>query len=543
MLRTGTIGDRWVGPAPAAPYLMSVMSTVHQSHTMPRVGATTTSAGMSPVEAVDGPGVASRGDVAVTGAALRAVAVGTGTAVLYSAASLYRFWMMKAGVDLAIFGEAVRHYANGDLPWSQMKAVQGFNLLGDHFSPVIALAAPIYRLWPHVWVLLIVQAVLIGLAAGILTYAAVRRVGRGLGLVVGAVYALSWGTQGLALFDFHEVAFALPLLVVVYLRLLDGRYRSAALWAMPLMAVKEDSVFLLLGVVLVLLAKRQWGTAALLGTYAIASFAFIVGFLIPGMSWSGRYTYWSSSAAGEGSPFVAAARNVVQAGSSGLAPLLLAILIVPVAALALRSPLMLGVLPPLAARFTSPQHAYWGPDFHYNATITVIVAVALLDGLIRLNGRPRWARAGAAWALAGTLVLLPWAPLGQLVRSPLCGDCHAVVMKVLNGHIPDGARVAAGDTAAAYLVDRVNVHGLHEEFLDSTGRPILPDYIVVDRIRDDGWQGDWLNNTLTDLTDYTYLGEAVRTGQPGLLDYDYAVVVPRQGPVPVDGDPQGTDAG
>ena len=183
------------------------------------------------------------------------------------------------------------------------------------------------------------------------------------------------------------------------------------------------------------------------------------------------------------------------------------------------------------------------PDFHYNATITVIVAVALLDGLIRLNGRPRWARAGAAWALAGTLVLLPWAPLGQLVRSPLCGDCHAVVMKVLNGHIPDGARVAAGDTAAAYLVDRVNVHGLHEEFLDSTGARSFPTA--------SSWTGSATTAgrvigsiaPLADLTDYTYLGEAVRTGQPGLLDYDYAVVVPRQGPVPVDGDPQGTDAG
>ncbi|WP_181069063.1 hypothetical protein [Rathayibacter sp. AY1C5] len=56
----------------------------------------------------------------------------------------------------------------------------------------------------------------------------------------------------------------------------------------------------------------------------------------------------------------------------------------------------------------------------------------------------------------------------------------------MHTHVPDGARVIAADRAAPYLVDGANVYGIHQDFVDSTGAPVLPDYIVVDKIRDDG---------------------------------------------------------
>jgi uncharacterized membrane protein len=44
------------------------------------------------------------------------------------------------------------------------------------------------------------------------TRAAGRALGRGKGLAVGVAYGLSWGLQRAVDFDFHEVAFAVPLL-------------------------------------------------------------------------------------------------------------------------------------------------------------------------------------------------------------------------------------------------------------------------------------------------------------------------------------------
>ncbi|WP_264202509.1 DUF2079 domain-containing protein [Streptomyces hydrogenans] len=51
---------------------------------------------------------------------------------------------------------------------------------------------------------------------------------------------LAWGTQSLVGFDFHEVAFALPLLALACRAYLDGRLRAAAGWAAGLLLVKED---------------------------------------------------------------------------------------------------------------------------------------------------------------------------------------------------------------------------------------------------------------------------------------------------------------
>jgi len=441
---------------------------------------------------------------------------------LYADLSMARYRHMDAGIDLAIFGQAVRNYAHWQLPWSNIKAIAGFNLLGDHFSPVVALAAPAYWLVPHVWVLLIVQAGLIAGTTFLITRVVARHLGQGAGLLIGSIYALAWGTQGLALFDFHEVAFALPLVAMSYLRLLEGRDRSAVLWAMPLMLVKEDCVFLLLGLALVLLARRQVKLAAATAGYAVGTFALIVGVIIPHSSYYGRYTYWSSSAAG-GNFVSRSFTDLVHAFSSGQAPHLLVVLLLPTLGLALRSPLMLGVIPPLLSRWTSPDPTYWGAEYHYNATITVIVMVALADAVSRL-GRRRLTRPLLVVGLTATVVMSLSAPVGRLLTTlhdSRCGDCGSRISEVL-GLVPDGARVTAADYAASYLVDRTTVIGLHEHFVDSTGQPIDPDYVVVEDPHTQGWQTGWFASQAPE-TEYHLLGEAVRQQQPGLRDYDIGV--------------------
>jgi len=44
-------------------------------------------------------------------------------------------------------------------------------------------------------------------------------------------------------FDFHEIALAVPLLAFSLSALIRGRLRATALWAMPLVFVKEDQGF------------------------------------------------------------------------------------------------------------------------------------------------------------------------------------------------------------------------------------------------------------------------------------------------------------
>ncbi|GHI25933.1 hypothetical protein Shyd_73040 [Streptomyces hydrogenans] len=142
----------------------------------------------------------------------------------------------------------MREWAAGRLPASAIRtasAPPGFEgealpLLGDHFHPVVALLGPVYRLVPRVEVLLVAQAVLVSAAVYVTGRTAQRHLPGlwGAGPVVGAVCGLAWGTQSLVGFDFHEVAFALPLLALACRAYLDGRLRAAAGWAAGLLLVK-----------------------------------------------------------------------------------------------------------------------------------------------------------------------------------------------------------------------------------------------------------------------------------------------------------------
>lgn len=465
------------------------------------------------------------------------VGVGLGTFVLYAVASLVRFARMDAGIDLAIYTQAVQQYAHGHLPWSYLKGAWGFNLLGDHFTPVVALIAPFYRLFPDARTLLVAQAALIGLTAGILTSSASRALGARIGAALAVGFALAWGVQSMALFDFHEVAFALPLLAMAMSELLRRRDVRAIAWAVPLMAVKEDSVFLLLGIALVLAARRRWWPATGLAGFALMTFASVVGVVIPKIGYYGTYTYWSASGTAGG--LGGALGALWTAVSSGKALILVAVLLAPSLGLAVRSPFILAALPPLLSRLTSSNESYWGLDYHYNATVTLVLAFAAVDAVRRMHDRgPRtalWVTRGA-WSVAGlTLLVTWWLPLGALTREAFqpCQRCEPTRRAL--AWIPDGVSVAADDTLASYLVDRTFVHELKPDLLDTTGHALYPQYLAIDRTLnsewaaggpDDGWREQLLLGE-------TYGGTGVLCENVGVDDHGphhtvvYAVAILR----------------
>jgi uncharacterized membrane protein len=457
--------------------------------------------------------------------------IGLGAFLLYAATSLVRFARMYSGIDLAIFTQAVQQYAQGHLPWSYLKAAGGFDLLGDHFSPVVALLAPFYRLWPDARVLLIAQAALVGLAAAIVTRFAVGVLGKRIGAAVGAGFVLAWGIQAMALFDFHEVAFALPLLALSLAELVRGREVRAIVWALPLMLVKEDSVFLLLGIALYLAARRRWWLAAGVAGFAVGAFALIVGVVIPAMGFYGTYTYWSSSAAAGG-----ALASLWASISTGKAIVLVLVLLAPSLGLAARSPLALIALPSLASRLTSANETYWGPGLHYNATVTVVMVFATIDAVRRIRARRRWSEqtvARGAWVLvAVALVASGWLPLGDVASSALrpCPACAAKTA-ALNA-IPDHVSVAADDTLAAYLVDRDYVHELKPGLFDTTGDRVYPEYVAFDRSLDGIWASPhrydgWRNKLIQPLGNfgatYQFVCEYVRVKPDNTVLYDVMI--------------------
>ena len=115
------------------------------------------------------------------------------------------------GQDLGIFDQAVQAYSRFQVPFIQLKAQGGFNILGDHFSPIIMLLAPFYWLWPSAKMLMVAQALLFAGSVFFVGWYALRR-GMGLAAYLAeAAFALSYGVLSAMVFDFHEIAFGLPM--------------------------------------------------------------------------------------------------------------------------------------------------------------------------------------------------------------------------------------------------------------------------------------------------------------------------------------------
>ncbi|WP_034263799.1 DUF2079 domain-containing protein [Actinospica robiniae] len=380
--------------------------------------------------------------------------------------------MLTSGFDLGIFDQAVRAYAHGQAPVTPLKGF-GVNLLGDHFSPITALLAPFYRIWPSADMLLVAQAALFALAVVPLTRWAMRALGTWPAVIIGACYGASWGIASAAGFDFHEVAFGVLFLAFSATALGERRLTAAAVWALPLLLVKED-MGLTTAVVGILIATRGRRVLGLATAVAgLAGSLLEITVLIPMVNHHG-YTYMNNVIPGASSASSAWGVGGLHADVHALVHAVaglpnpvkidtLVMLLAPTAFVALRSPLIWLVVPTLAWRFATDNPSYWGTGYQYSAVLMPIAAAAFIDGLIR------WRRSGGrkslirsrialAVALAVTAFLLPSRPtFGVLCPSNWSNSSHVAAAHQLLDMIPDGATVATTNRLAPQLTDRDTV--------------------------------------------------------------------------------------
>ncbi|GAA3391491.1 DUF2079 domain-containing protein [Streptomyces roseoviridis] len=422
--------------------------------------------------------------------------------LLYATVAVRRHLLLRTtGYDLGIFEQAVRAYAELRAPVVPLRG-EGFNLLGDHFHPLLAVLAPLYRLATSPLTLLVAQSALLALAAVPLVRWALRAVGRRGAHAVAAGYGLSWGIASAAAFDFHEVALAVPLLAFSLEALGHRRWRAAVAWAAPLLLVKED-----LGLTLAAIgAYVAWKGPRPLGVTTAA--AGLLGsllqikVLLPALAPTGGYVHGGNLAATRESLLSALAHAPLDLLRPETKATMLVLVFAPSALLALRSPLALIALPTLGWRLASENGFHWGTAFHYSAVLMPVVFAGLLDVLGRETNR-RTVRAALATVLAVTAVLVPSFPLAQIAqRATWRTTGHVEAARALLARIPDGATVAASNRLAPQLTSRCTVV-LFPTFpvagrLYEPGREDLPpptaDWIVHDAEAPEAWpypKGHW----------------------------------------------------
>jgi len=319
----------------------------------------------------------------------------------YLAISLFRLLQLTpTSWDLGIFTEYVKQLANLRAPVVDVRG-PGFNLLGDHFQVIVALIAPFFRVFPSPATLLVAQALLVAVSVFPVTQAAVALLGRGTGRAIGVAYAFSWGLQQMVDFDFHEVAFAVPLLAFSLSALVRGRTRAAVAWAVPVVFVKEDQGFTVAAIGLLMLLAgarpdaagwRGWrgrihgsvpGGLFLIG-WGLAWSLVAIAVIIPHFNAHHRYFYWSDGGVvGAGPPF--SVTGLIRQGFYAWPVKLqtVVMLLLPTAFIALGSPVALVAVPSLALRFITTNNSYWGTQWHYNATVMPVLFIAAADTLAR----------------------------------------------------------------------------------------------------------------------------------------------------------------
>jgi uncharacterized membrane protein len=498
----------------------------------------------------------------------------TSLAVLgaYFAIPLFRLRQLNpSSWDLAIYTEYVKQAASFHAPVADIRTA-GFNLLGDHFQPVVMVIAPFFRVIPSAGTLVTAQALLAALSVFAVGQAARETFGPGPSRAIAVAYGFSWGLQQMANFDFHEVAFAVPLLAFSLSALVRGRLRATVWWALPLVFVKEDQGFTVAAIGLYLTlagmraarepdtltdpaaredAEAQAGfpdadertgdldisgptadldalpqpaepdTAANPGRApAIAdpdgsrrikagqflliwgfAWSFLaIGVIIPHFNPAHQYDYWSDGGilAPGGHPTVTGLiGQLFHAWPDKLQTI--AMLLLPTAFIALRSPLVLVAVPSLVLRFLSTNSAFWGTYWHYNTTVIPVIFIAAIDAMARIgaamtaDGPARaegWAsgsqgarravlagarRYGAAMMLAITVPLAFQFPLSTVwnAQSYRIGS-HVRSADAAMAEVPDGATVQATLDLLAPLAARTDAF-----WIGNRGNP-RTQYIVFD---------------------------------------------------------------
>ncbi|MEV4097124.1 DUF2079 domain-containing protein [Streptosporangium saharense] len=397
----------------------------------------------------------------------------------YSVLGLVKFSAFKASVfDLVIFDQAVRGYARFGPPTAPSVGMfynQGMDFVqpADHFSPILAVLAPLYWVYNDPRTLIVAQAALLSLAAVPVWHYTRRRLGPVPAHLVAAAYLVSWPVAQAAGFDFHEVAFV-PLLGAIMIERADaGKIRYAVLAALGILLVKEDMGLLVagFGVYLFLTRRRLEGTGFVL--LGVGALLLIRGVVMPLIGSGGEGFHWAYGSRGAtlGEVALSIVRDpfgtVWQMVSPEVKVDTLAFLLWPMLLAALLSPLVLVAVPLLVERFLADRPQWWGTDFQYNAFVVAILVLAAVDGVHRLTGwvrrrSPEKARAlGGHWAFAVCVIgltLVPRFALGNLVESSFYTEEPAVAAaREAVAKVPDGVVVEAANNVGPALSARTTV--------------------------------------------------------------------------------------
>lgn len=383
--------------------------------------------------------------------------------------SVWRYAIYEShAFDLGIFDQAVWHLARFERPASTVRDVT--NLFGDHFHPIIITLVPLYWIFHSPVVLLVAQAALFSLVAP-LAYLLGKQVGINskASTLFGTAFALNPGLTTALGFDFHELAFSVPLLLLTFLLAEKKRWRWFTLVAALLILTKESLPIYTALIGLWLVFRRQWKPGIVTIVASVIAYAVITRAIIPALSDDATFVYWEQY------------RHLAAAPSQLPTELLInpwqfinalfdqpekrATMLQAFATFGFLPLLSWATLPLIAAtlaeRFWSDLRALWLFQFHYQLMMVPLFGAATLYAIRDLKKFVSWKHLPlAASILVFSLTVLVHFQVGSLTiladRTIQSRPVH--IWNATLKNIPATAAVSAQDGFVAHLSQRQTIY-------------------------------------------------------------------------------------
>lgn len=183
-----------------------------------------------------------------------------------SLVSVIRYWQYDVFYyDFGFFDSAIWKVAHFQPPIIDHFALPGKIIFADHFNPSIFLLSPLFWLTKHSEMLLVVQAIAVGLSGLVLYSIGVKLLkNHVLSFAVLSCYFLFLGLQNALITDFHDVVISLLFFMLIFWAILHEKKRVFFLALILFIGCKDSNAFVGVGVSMALFfLKRSWWKIAL----------------------------------------------------------------------------------------------------------------------------------------------------------------------------------------------------------------------------------------------------------------------------------------
>lgn len=394
--------------------------------------------------------------------------------------------------DFARFSQAIWSVLDGQFLYTP---IPGRSIMGDHFSPIMVIAAPFLLIWPDERVLFIVQCINIT-ATGLILYAIMREERPAVAPWFLLAFFLNPAVHDFMLADFRRIFFGLPWMALAMLGLARKDRRLLLIgFLIALLAKETVALYIAMIGLYLIVTERDWRWGTGLFVFGMVALFVLSDIVIPAFGGAEAYPqlfYYAHL----GDSYGEIVRTIVTRPFWFIQQVLgpdqlfgIFRILLPLGFLCLLAPRLTLVCAPFALlMFMSGRIGPIRLEEHYSASMTPILFTAIVIGIRQLD--VKWDKWISGWLTLSVIVgyiFFSHAPFGGYYKPDrFAVDDHDRAGNAITKRVPEEISMLAHTMYTPHLT---HVNDLSVFLDEHQGTPFSADrieaaeHIFIDRTR------------------------------------------------------------